>query len=181
MENKKANIIIDEQDLFNSVFFPELVSIEKTIVIETDNSYNEIVDFYRKLKYDQNEISGDIIKRKLAEKIPAYNPQNIFYLYPVSEIRKTKRTSSHLAADSKALKSSITTKTFTDNDKEYIVKIMNYGEQTKVFVFSTQDELLKNFDIIIKPHNLKYHFDDNSEPFVIEKYIDAEKIEIRFN
>jgi hypothetical protein len=48
-------------------------------------------------------------------------------------------------------------------------------------VYSTKDEVVKNFDIIIEPHNLKYHFEDNSEPLKIEYSIEAVKIEIRFS
>ena len=74
----------------------------------------------------------------------------------------------------------MTTKTFVDNDKEYLIKVLNYADITKVFVFSTKDEVVKNFDIIIEPHNLKFHFEDNLEPLKIDKPIEAEKIELRF-
>ncbi len=36
------------------------------------------------------------------------------------------------------------------------------------------------YDIVIEPNNIIYHFDDNSEPLKIDKVIEAEKIEIRF-
>jgi hypothetical protein len=75
----------------------------------------------------------------------------------------------------------MTTKTFVDNNKEYLIKVLNYGNHTKVFVFSTKDEIVKNFDIVIEPNNNVYHFDDNSEPLKIEHAIEADRIEIRFN
>ena len=40
-------------------------------------------------------------------------------------------------------------------------------------------KIVKNFDIVIEPQNLKYHFEDNSEPLVINHLIDAEKIQLK--
>lgn len=68
-----------------------------------------------------------------------------------------------------------------DKKKENImIKALNYSDNTKVFVFSTKDEIVKNFDIIIEPHNLKFHFDDNSEPLKIDEVIEAETIRLQF-
>lgn len=72
----------------------------------------------------------------------------------------------------------MTTKTFVDNDKEYLIKVLNYADVTKVFVFSTKDEVIKNFDIVIEPNNLKYHFEDNSEPLKIEQPIEASTLQL---
>jgi len=57
---------------------------------------------------------------------------------------------------------------------------LNYGDKTKVFVFSTKDEVVRNFDIVIEPNKMIYHFEDNSEPLKIYEPIETEKIEIRF-
>jgi len=180
MKDRKENIVIDEQDLFNYVFFPESVADEKKGLIGSDISYNEIIEFYRQLKLNSDIRPEEELQRKIASKIPAYSLSNVIQLYALKEPSIPKQNGNRLAADSKELKPKMTTKTFVDNDKEYLIKVLNYGGQTKVFVFSTKDEVVKNFDIIIEPHNLKFHFEDNSEPLKIEDNIDAEKIEIRF-
>ncbi len=180
MDKKEKNITIDEQDLFNYVFFPESTPDEIRLVIESGITWIEIIEFYKNLKSNSNNSADDTLKRKIASKIPAYSLSNVIQLYALKEPYIPKQNGNRLAADSKELKPKMTTKTFVDNDKEYLIKVLNYGNQTKVFVFSTKDEVVKNFDIIIEPHNLKYHFEDNSEPLKIEKSIEAEKIEIRF-
>ena len=180
MDKKDKKITIDEQDLFNYVFFPESTPDEIKLVIESGNTWIEIIEFYKNLKSNSNNSADDTLKRKIASKIPAYSLSNVIQLYALKEPYIPKQNGNRLAADSKELKPKMTTKTFVDNDKEYLIKVLNYGNQTKVFVFSTKDEVVKNFDIVIEPHNLKYHFDDNSEPLKIEKSIEAEKIEIRF-
>ncbi|HMN49893.1 MAG TPA: hypothetical protein PKD67_12185 [Ignavibacteriaceae bacterium] len=181
MKDKKENITIDEQDLFCYIFFPESVTGEKKDIIESDNSFGEILEFYRELKFNLDSKHDDALKKKIANKIPAYSLSNVIHLYQLKVPVKTKQNCNRLAAASTELKPKMTTKTFVDNDKEYLIKVLNYGETTKVFVFSTKDEIVKDFDIIIEPNNLKYHFEDNSEPLKIEQSIEADKIEIRFN
>lgn len=72
------------------------------------------------------------------------------------------------------------TKTFVDDGKDYLIKVLTYGSTTKVFVFSTHDEILKDFHIIIEPQNLKYHLNDNTEPLKIGQAIDADLVKIEF-
>ncbi len=67
-----------------------------------------------------------------------------------------------------------------DDGKDYLIKVLTYGSNTKVFVFSTHDEIVKNFDIIIEPQNLKFHLDDNTEPLKIEQAIEADLVRIEF-
>jgi hypothetical protein len=181
MKEEKENIVIDEQDLFCYIFFPESVSAEKKVIIASDKSFDEILEFYGYLKSNSENIPDDVLKKKLANKIPAYSLSNVIQLYVLKDPEVQKQNGNRLAAGSTELKPKMTTRTFVDNDKEYLIKVLNYADITKVFVFSTKDELVKNFDIIIEPHNLKYHFEDNSEPLKIENSIDAEKIEIRFS
>ena len=180
MNKKNENMIIDEQDLFTFVFFPESVSPEKKDIIESDKSFEAILEFYRQLKSNSKITTDGNLKKMIASKIPAYSLENVIRLYALSDAKLPKQNGNRLAAGSTELKPKITTKAFVDNDKEYLIKVLNYGDNTKVFVFSTKDEIVKNFDIIIEPHNLKFHFDDNTEPLKIDKSIEAEKIEIRF-
>lgn len=181
MDNENKNILLDEQDLFNYVFFPDMVEKEIKLKIETDISYQKILEFYGQLKKDSANPIDDTVIKMISNKISAYRLLNVVRLYPLHEPAAAKKIINRYAADSKELKPKMTTKTFVDNDKEYMIKVLNYGEMTKVFVFSTKDEIVRNFEIIIEPHNLKYHFKDNSEPLKIEKPIEAEKIEIRFS
>ncbi len=60
----------------------------------------------------------------------------------------------------------------------YSFRLWRYDKGVCVF---HENEVVKNFDIIIEPQNLEYHFKENSEPLKIEDSIEAEKIEIQFN
>lgn len=48
-------------------------------------------------------------------------------------------------------------------------------------MFSTQYEVIKNFDIIITPQNVRYHIDDNTIPLELEHNVDPESIILEFN
>jgi len=152
----------------------------KTFLTTLENSYDAII-FYKELRAELEKNLSDEIKNLIAQKIPSYSNLKVIKLNPLKVPSSNKRNCNRLAAASTELKPKMTTKTFVDNDKEYLIKVLNYGETTKVFVFSTKDEIVKDFDIIIEPNNLKYHFEDNSEPLKIEQSIEADKIEIRFN
>ena len=181
MTDENKNMIISEQDLFGYVFFPESVHKEKKEIIGADKAFEEILEFYRHLKTNSKTDMDDSLKKKIADKIPAYSLSNIIQLYALKDPAIQKQNGNRLAAGSTELKPKMTTKTFVDNDKEYLIKVLNYADVTKVFVFSTKDEVVKNFDIIIEPHNLKFHFEDNSEPLKIEHAIEAETIQLQFN
>ena len=180
MNDNRENIYISEQDIFCFVFYPETLSDEKRKKISEDSSLSEAISFYRNMKLDL-EIETDVEnQKKLASRIPAYTLSNVIELYPLKSPQPHKPKANRLAAASTELKPQTATKTFVDTDKEYIVKVLNFGDTTKVFVFSTKDEVVKDFNIIIEPQNLEYHFDDNSEPLVLDKMIDAASIRLQF-
>lgn len=181
MNKEKNNIMINEQDIFTYVFFPEKLSFDKKQIIASDKTLEDAIEFYRHLKrHSENETSRSL-QKKIAAKIPAYKLADVIDLYPLLDSRTKHQNGNHMAAATKELTPKMTTKTFIDNEKDYLIKVLNYSDTTKVFVFSTKDEVVKNFDIVIEPQNLKYHFEDNSEPLIINYLIDAEKIQLRFD
>jgi hypothetical protein len=171
---------ITERDIFNFVFYPESVDQGISTFLSASENYTDAIIFYKELKAELEKNLSDEIKDLIAQKIPAYRNLTVIKLHPLKVPSSNKRNGNRLAAASTELKPKMTTKTFVDNDKEYLIKVLNYGETTKVFVFSTKDEVVKNFDIVIEPHHLKYHFEDNSEPLKIEQSIEPEKIQIQF-
>lgn len=179
MNNEKRNRTIKEHDLFNYVFFPDSVKSETKEQIETDPTFNQLIEFYKKLKLNSSIKPDEELKKKIASKIPEYRLSTSIPLYPLNN-PITKKNGLRLAANSIDLNPKLTTKTFVDNDNEYLIKVLNCGDFSKVFVFSTRNEVVKNFDIVIEPHNLKFHFNDNSVPLKIDQSIVVEKIEIRF-
>lgn len=173
---------ITEKDIFNFVFYPELVLKKKQEFLINSPDFKHEIEFYFSLKNSLMEELPFDVKQKLASKIKAYMNNNIIYLYPVEEIKKRKHSNGIvLAAASPEERPKISTKTFYDEDKTYIIKVIKYEKSSKVFVFSTQYELMKDYTLIISPNNTKYHMKDNSGPLEIEMPLDPDSISIEFN
>jgi hypothetical protein len=181
MNEEKNKMMINEQDIFTYVFFPEKLSSDKCQIITSDKTFEEAIEFYTHLKQNSRKELNRSLQKKIAEKIPAYKLADVIVLYPLVASKTQNQNGNHMAAATKELTPKMTTKTFVDNEKDYLIKVLNYGNETKVFVFSTKDEVVRNFDIVIEPKNLTYHFEDNSEPLVINHSVDAEKIQLKFN
>jgi hypothetical protein len=182
---------ITEKDLFNYVFYKDTLDGEKTGFLENSDLYKEDIDFYSSLKdYLSQEISSGL-KEKIAQKIPAYqnNPDlnrdklsNIITLYPVVEKPKRKKKSgeSVLTADSAELKSQHTSQTFSDEKKQYLIKLVSSESETKIFVFSTSESELKNVKLTLHPKEKEFFLKDNSTPLEVNESVTAESISLEF-
>lgn len=170
-------MMINEHDIFCYVFFPEVLSPVKKEIIEENSTYREALEFYLSLKKDMGNTPDYNLKEKIAAKIPAYTLSNVIRLFPMKE-HLHPGTNGRLAAASKELVPKMYTKTFVDTEKEYLIKFLHFEDITKVFVFSTKNEVVKDFDIVTHPDNLRYHFKDNSEPLEIKESIEIESLTI---
>lgn len=173
---------ITELDIFNFVFHPELISKEKERYLEGSPEFRDEIEFYSSLKKSLVEELSSEVRQKIASKIDSYKPGNIIYLYPVDEYQNRKLSNNvRLAAASPEEKPKVSSKTFYDEEKTYIIKVINYEKNSKVFVFSTQYELIKDFELNILPQNLKYHLSDNSAPLELDFKVEPESISLEFN
>lgn len=173
---------ITEKDLFDFVFFPELLSKDKLAYLENSNDFSGELAFFTELKNSlQTEISREE-KELIAQKIPTYKPAEIIQLFPVETSKKRKVNGLILAAASENNnKPTVTSRTFYDDNKTYIIKVINYENSSKIFVFSTQYEVIKNFDLVITPNNIRYHIDDNTIPLELDHNVNPESITLEFN
>lgn len=138
--------------------------------------------FYKELKSALAERPPVSLRKKIVNKISAYTFENKINLYPLHEPLQ-KRRPEHLilaAASEKNSVPELVTKTYVDDGRDYLIKILTYGSNSKIFVFSTQDEFLKDFQILISPQNLRFHLKDNTEPLKIDQATEPEQITIEF-
>lgn len=172
--------MISEKDLFDFVFYPELLSDEMKQKIISSGNLEEYKTFYQNLKEELDRGIDDEFKRIIAERIPAFSSTRIIVLHPVVLNITRKPAPSRLTAASVELEPSLTMRTFVDSEKEYLIKVLTEKDQTRIFVFSTKVQAIRNFDIVITPGNLSFHMDDNSAPLLIDSAFTADMIEIRF-
>lgn len=173
---------ITERDIFNFVFFSELISKEKERFLATSADFQDELEYYSSVKESLSDELNLELKKKLSSKINVYKLENIIYLYLVEESHNRNASNNLvLAAASPEDKPKVSTKTFYDDEKTYIIKVINYEKSSRVFVFSTQYELIKDFELNILPQNLKYHLSDNSAPLELDFNVEPESISLEFN
>ena len=173
---------VTERDIFNYVFFPESLRAEIRAFLSSIEDSSEAVIFYKEMKSALDQEISLSLKQKIAKKIKAYKLPSVITLYPMHQPLSQKKSNYFVlaAASENNTAPQMVTKTFVDDGKDYLIKVLTYGSTTKVFVFSTHDEILKDFNIVIEPQNLKYHLNDNTEPLKIDQAIDADLVKIEF-
>lgn len=183
---------ITERDLFNYVFYKETLAEDKAEFLKRTDIYKDEIDFFNSLKNSLSEEISPELKKKIAQKIPAYrkdpdlsrdNLSTVIVLYPVVEKTKRKKKSEGLvlAADSAEMKQLQASQTFSDEKKEYLIKLVSAESETKIFVFSTSESELKNLKLTLHPKEKEYFLKDNSNPLEVNENVIVESISLKVN
>jgi hypothetical protein len=178
---------ITEKDLFDYIFFPDLLSKEKYQYLGNSNKFSEEIEFFTELKKSLRRELTEHEKILISKRFPFYSnyvvndTSRIIHLYPEDLPKKKVKGLELSAASVNNSKSEIITRTFYDDNKTYIIKVINHHSYSKIFVFSTLDAIIKNFEITVFPQGIKYHFDDNTKPLLLDYNIYPEKVALEFN
>ncbi len=173
--------MITEQDIFNYVFFAHLLGKESIQEIEKGENYADTLRFYNSIKeYIEDELPFEL-KKKISLKIPSYKLKNKFLLHAVNDEKFFKKKVVHFAAASAKENEEIIAKTFLDKGKNYLIRFVRKNSESKVYVFSTKNEIMQNFKIVAYPANLTIQVKDNSEPIIFSATETPDYFELIFN
>lgn len=173
---------ITERDIFNFVFFKENLTVEKMEYLKHSKEFVEEIDFYLSLKQSFDVELNDDIKQRIANKISVYVPSKIFLLFPIEkQIKRRLNNKSVLAAATSETSAEFEVKTYIDENKQYLVRLLNSKNHSKIYVFSTSEEVLRNFQVIIKPSGQKFEQSNNYSPIELDKPLQADNILLKFN
>ncbi|GBD86607.1 hypothetical protein BMS3Abin03_00528 [bacterium BMS3Abin03] len=169
---------ITERDIFNFVFFPETLSAEKFAFLEKKEGGFEPIKFYRHLKKAIESDITDEIRKKIAEKIPAYKLTKVIKLFPVKD-ELPKRTSDVpiLAAASAAEEPAVIAKTFVDSDKTFLIRLLRMGNKTKIFTFPITHTDRETFQLTLHPEEETFTI-HNNEAIELEGKHEVESISV---
>lgn len=170
--------MISEKDIFDSVFFPELVEPSKREIIENSPGYKYLLDFYTKVKSELNTPISIDVKQKLANKISIYRNDQIFRLISADENKPRKRDYTVLAAASKEEKQEIVAKSFFDEDNRFLIRVVKSQYITKIYTFSTDGEVIQNFKLKILPSGKEFLMKNNSAPLEIKEDLEYEEVQL---
>ncbi len=171
---------LNERDIFKFVFSQRSLSEEKREYLRGNQKYESQISYYKTVKNAMDSETSFKLKKKIAAKIPAYSLANVFNLYSVEYEEKKKDSGKVIfAAKTKDEAAKIKTKTFIDNEKNFLVRIINFENSTKIYLFTPADDKVENITIKIFPGREDFYMNNNSTPLVIDKRIDVEYIELR--
>lgn len=172
------NINIDERDIFNFVFFNDLLTEEKIRYIKNNEEKIEGINFYRNLKKRMTEPISKEIKEKIATNIPAYKTIKIIKLYPVKdEIEEKPSEVLFLAAASLEQQPAVSAQSYIDDDKTFLIRLLRINNKTKIFTFPITNTYIKDFNIILHPEERTYSI-RNGEPIEIEGTPEVQSINV---
>jgi hypothetical protein len=174
--NKNMNI--NEQDIFKYVFSPQTLSEEKREYLRGNEKFKNQILYYKSVKDAINSETSFNLKKKIAAKIPAYTFANVFKL---NQVKHENEDSGKVifAAKTKDETLQIKTKTFIDDENNFLVRVINFAGSTKIYLFTPTNDKVENISIKIFPSSEEYFMNDNDAPLLIDKRIDVESIELR--
>lgn len=172
---------ITEFDLFKFIFNRNDLPLDKANFIEKSNEFSDALDFYQQVKDSMYKELTYEVKSKIAARIPAYRLEPAVITLHKEAITKAKIPNKlRLAAASVPHLPKVRAFSFLDDGKNFLARIVNVEAKQKLYLFSTKDELLRNFTVTVYPSGESHTCHDNSSAINLETSDDVEKINITF-
>ena len=174
-------MMINEQNIFDFVFYPETISGEIAAMLKTDLQFKEGLEFYKSLKDEIDTPLSFQLKHKLAKKIPDYSFSNCLKLFPVDEdLQAAEGDRLSFAADSPNVNQSFRATTFIDESKNYLARFILGDKEVSLFILSVTVQLIKEFKVTLYPTNEIYTCVDNTKPIMLSSIEEITSISIEF-
>lgn len=173
---------ISDYDLYLFIFYPDQLGEVKRGYIDGNKKYVDSLDHFREFAMTINDSIADSDRELLSSKIGVYRPHdNIIYLYPHTSPSESKKQSKvQYRAASVEVDESITSKTFFDAKKHYMVKANINHRSTRIYIFSNSGETMHNITLRILPGERIHHLDDNTQPLILDGRVEIEHISLEF-
>ena len=173
---------IGEKDIFYYVFYPEKLDTEKLKYIKNNKKLfsNEILQYENSKKAVEKPVPHNILE-KIYKKIEEKQQLTKIELHKFEVKQQVYQEYRTLAADSPEEKQKgVTVDTYIDPGNNYIIKVLNFENKNKIYVFEKDQEELENFSLKIFPSGMIYKGLNSTEPLIIEPKVDVEKIVLNF-
>jgi hypothetical protein len=172
--------MIHESDLYKFVFHIDELQKEKRQLIEENiEKFSSEIEFLKKNKLYQNSTFNENELRDAVNKVlHRETSPKIFYLAKKGQSVSDDSGSLQLAANSyKLLKSNIID-TYVDSASNYIIKIIHGEENSKIFLYDKENNVVENYTIELLPAGKTFTCKNNNSPIVIDKAIKVEEVKL---
>ena len=167
---KLKNSSLTEQDIFNYIFYPDNLDSEKKNYID-----NHAEDYAAQIEFCMALNRAEVLKDENFE--PIQHKVNIIELYPVKLNINSNNNQLTLAAASSELSKRIETKTFTDDNSQFLVRLVAADGEKKLYVFSKNKEF-KEAKLTLFPSQRSFRINSFELPIKIDNLEEIEKISI---
>lgn len=156
-----------ERDIFDFIFYPEILEKSKHIFIKNSGNFKKEIDFLRNIKsHYQGKISDEIIK-KIRDSITKQNYFKIIKLNKIINCNSPKSNDLVLAADSPKLNKKQSIETFEDEDSNYLIKIICSTTSNKIYLFNKDNIEMHNVKLYLEPSGESYIMESSKKPLIL--------------
>lgn len=171
--------MITEQDIFNFVFFPQVVDEDKKRYISQRSELRSLVDFYRSIKDESDKPISEKVKQDLSLKINGYSYRFFFRLKKVENVPTQKNSEMVvLAAATDEDEPEVIAKSFIDENNQFLIRVIKTKGITKIYSFSSDNQEIHNFKLKVLPSGRDFLVDNNSKPLELKEELDFEEIQL---
>lgn len=156
-----------EKDIFNFIFYPDILDNGKHLYLKNGKEFKKEVDFLRDFKnHYQGKISDEIIK-KIRVLIEGQKHFNIIKLNKIINYNTPKSNDLVLAADSPKLNKKQSIETFEDKDSNYLIKIICDTTSNKIYLFNKDNLEMHNVKLYLEPSGQSYIMESSKKPLIL--------------
>ncbi|MFH0736656.1 MAG: hypothetical protein V1773_00905 [bacterium] len=172
--------MISESDLFKFVFHIDDLNIDKRQFIEDNfEKFSSKIEFLRRNKLFQNSpFLEDELDDAVGKILNKETSPRIFYLAKKEGSITVESESLKLAANSYKLHKNNVLDTYIDSKSNYIIKIIHSEDNSKIFLFDKENNVLENYTIELLPAGITFTCKDNKSPLVIDKDLIVEEVKL---
>lgn len=171
-------IHLTEKDLFTYVFYPDNLSDEKRILINTNlEKFNAELELLNEIKDSLGQHVPKSILDRIHEKIDKFENKNGYLLEKINSIVDSEYLI--LAADSPVNNSSPKTETFLDSHNKFMCKIISTNDVNKIYIFSNLDNVDLEFDVTLLPSKETFIVNKKNMPIILSPKQIIDQIKLR--
>jgi len=171
-------INISEEDIFNYVFLPESLDDEKRNYLDANREkFTEQINFCRAMNNKLSEEEEISLSERVKKKFPLRSAV-VYELYPSRVTITDEQGCTKMAAASGKPDKEIEVESFTNDNSNYLVRLLRKGRNYKMNLFVKGNKSISKVKIEILPSGQILHSNDIKIPIEFESDKEIEKIRI---
>ncbi len=172
---------IEEEEIFNFIYNPELLDKDKRLYIANNaEKFENELNFYTLLKEQQKKPVPKEIEDSIIEKIISYQHPKLKFLISESLDEDNNEDNIHSEEIVAAPERKDSNGVFIDENSDFIVKIVHLDNFSHIYLSNKNNAPIKNYSITINSTKEVFFSEDNSSPIIVSGKIDVTDVRLSF-